>query len=123
LGLFTNFSYAEYSCNDDITVRTSDNFEYSATVYVVCDTLANITKFEANSLVNDILKRDISLANEVFIFFIDSEKYIGSMEKAPYKIPKGSLLGDYYNMTQRLILWPQIEDKTKILVLSDKGDI
>ncbi|WP_440904815.1 hypothetical protein ACMZOO_00880 [Catenovulum sp. SX2] len=116
--LFTNVSYAEFSCSKDVEVRSGDNFIYSASVYVVCDELANITIVEAQSLINGLLNRDVVLANEVFIFFIDSPKYIGSMDKAPFLIPENSLLGDYYNMTQRLTIWPLISGKAKSLVVS-----
>jgi hypothetical protein len=93
------------NCSNEAVVRLSDN-NRSATIYVVCPELSTLADDQAIALVKKYIEENKNWASEFFIQFLVSEKYIGYMEKEPYKIPSNELIADFYNGTGRLYFWP-----------------
>mgnify|MGYP000446618243 CR=1 FL=1 len=120
LVLCASYLHAGSYCSNLEVVTSGDSFEYSASIYVVCDDMSRITRIEARGLVNSTLRKYPNIANEVFIFFVTSKDYFGAMDIEPYTIPKEAYLADFYNMTNRFVLWPKVKAKQRIIKLPDK---
>jgi len=118
--LCANYLHAEGYCSNLKTVKSGDSFAYSASIYVVCEDMSRITHTEAKELVNSTLSEYPNVANEIFIFFVTSKDYFGAMDIEPFNIPKEVYLAEFYNMTNKLVVWPKIKAKQRIIKLADK---
>ncbi|WP_345552542.1 hypothetical protein [Microbulbifer aestuariivivens] len=93
-------------CKDGATINSGDSFKSSAAIYIVCPSLQEGGDTEIIKYVNNLAKQYSNLAPEIFIQFLDNEKQIGYLEKAPYKIPESELVADFYSGTGKLYFWP-----------------
>ena len=120
LMICANYLHAESYCSNLRAVESGDAFAYSASIYVVCEDMSHITRTEAEELVASTLSEYPNIANEVFIFFVTSKDYFGAMDIEPYNIPKEAYLADFYNMTNKFVVWPKNKAKQRIIKLADK---
>ncbi|WP_045857955.1 hypothetical protein [Teredinibacter purpureus] len=97
-------------CDTPIGKMTTDAMGMSSTIYVECKELKGITKAEAADLIRVILEKQRPTANEIFIFFVASKDYVGVLD-----IPAQYYVGDYYNIMNKLTIWPRVSGKTEAI--------